>query len=151
MMDPRSSPDAHVWVGGDNRVHCESASPPLSVFGVLDTWYWAVTEERGFDSRQQCTVATLAGWLDNQLDWLCRHEMVADFAEDVQLLVRQLRPVTGERQSPIATCPRINDGRVCRAKLYEPDADGVIACPRCYYEWPRDKWIGHDDDCLMLA
>jgi hypothetical protein len=138
-----------VWLGGDGRVHRESDRPPLSVYGVLDLWYWSVSESRGFDSHGLGTVEALAGWLDTQLDWLARQDCVAEFFAAVDELVTQLRPVTGARQSPIATCPRTNEGRVCRAKLYEPDDDGVIACPRCYYEWPRDKWLGTDEDCLM--
>jgi hypothetical protein len=140
MRDPRSSADAHVWVGADGRVHRESQRPPLSVFGVLDCWYWDVTEARGFDSRQQTTVAGLCTWLGDQVGWLTSQECVVEFHEDVALLVGQLKPLTGGGQKPVAICPRVVDGRPCRSKLFEPDRDGVITCPRCHWDWPREKW-----------
>lgn len=142
MRDKRSKADACVWVGGDGRIHREPTYPPLSVCGVLEDWALDVVDARGFAPlRKPVTVAQLCTWLDNQLDWIAKQDCVVEFHRDILLLIAQLKPVTGGGQKAIAICPRVNDGRPCRAKLYEPDRDGVIACPRCFYEWPREKWL----------
>lgn len=134
MMDRRSSSDARVWVGGDGRVHREATNPPLSVFSVLDTWVWDVAEQRAFDHRQLVSVEAVCRWLDNQLDWICRHEAVADFHEDVRKLLGQLRPASGERSVRVGTCPE------CDAKLFAPKEGDTIVCMECGERWPRPKW-----------
>lgn len=149
MRDARSSITAKVWVGADGRIHKEDLNPVLSVQNVLDGLAFDVCDARGYDEHQQTTVAGLVTWLDAQLDWITRQPTVAGVYADLEQLLRQLRPVTGARQSPIAKCPRVNDGRICGSKLYEPDDAGVIRCPRCFHGWPRDKWIGDTEDCLV--
>jgi hypothetical protein len=135
MMDRRSSSDARVWVGGDGRVHREATNPPLSVFSVLDTWAWDVAEQRGFDHRQLVSVEAVCRWLDNQLDWICRHEAVADFHEDVRKLLGQLRPVTGDRCIQIGDCPE------CDTALFAPLQGDTITCVECGESWNKDRWL----------
>jgi len=152
MTDPRSSSVARVWRGADGRLHRESERPPLSVFGVLDTLAWEVAEARGFDGGHgQRDVAGLCRWLDNQLDWITREEMVVELDVALRRLVAQLRPVTGDPRRPIGSCPNtIDDGehtRECGTRLYAPLLGDTVACRACGRQWRSDEWM-HLGDLL---
>jgi len=144
MRDPRSSTDAKVWVGGDGRVHAESERPPLSVYGVLDTWAWDVAEQRGVDSHGQSTVDGLCIFLDTHLDWITRQDAVKDFHADLRRLLSQLMPATGDKRIALARCPNsIDEGehtRDCGANLYAPTRGSTIKCGACGRGWTRDSW-----------
>lgn len=145
MRDARSSPQAHVWMGSDGRVHRESLRPPLSVVNVLQTEAWAVAEVRGYTEAVPGDVGALCRWLTAQLDWLTRQDTVADTAHALRQLQAQLRPVTGDPRIWIATCPNtIDEGehtRTCGNNLYAPAKSDVIRCAACDRRWPRTKWV----------
>lgn len=148
MMDPRSSAEAHVWVGGDGRVHRESERPPLSVYSVLETEAFDIAELRGFDNPTCTTVQGFTSWLDTQLDWITRSEIVVDFAERIRELQSQLRPVTGDRRRQIGRCPntveRGEESEACGSPLYAPTEnakDDTIRCRACGQDWPRTEWL----------
>jgi hypothetical protein len=146
MTDRRSSPVARTWLGADGRLHCESERPPLSVHNVLDTAAWAIAEERGIDGPGvTATVDELTRWIDVQLDWATRNDIVTDLWADLRALLAQLKPVTGEPgRRRVGTCPNtIDEGdetRPCEAPLFAPLNSDVIKCRACGREWHRPEW-----------
>jgi hypothetical protein len=135
MTDPRSSAEAHVWVAADGRIHHEPEHPPLSVYGVLNTWAWDVTERRGYTSALPVTVHGLCVWLAQQLDWLTRQPDIVDFAGALHRLNGQLKPVTGERRIPIGRCT------ACGTRLHAPLHGDTVHCHNCDTSWPYSEWI----------
>ncbi len=135
MTDPRSSAQAHVWVGSDGRVHRESEHPPLSVYSVLDTWATDIAERRGYPRRTHDSVFDVCVWLAAQLDWITRQADVVDFHTDLHLLDRQLKPVTGARSIPIGRCT------TCRTRLHASPQDNTVTCNTCITTWTYKNWI----------
>ena len=147
MQDRRSSPVARTWLGGDGRLHRESERPPLSVLNVLDTICWDIAEQRavgGPDAASSLYVAELVRFIDAQLDWVTRHELVVEVWRPLRELQAQLRPVTGDKRALIGTCPNTLDegetSRECGAKLYAPTKGDTIKCAACGRMWPRPEW-----------
>lgn len=133
-----------VWFGADGRGHREDSRPVRSVPHTLASLADLIAEERDMACTAR-TVAELVRWLDGQLDWVTRQEMVTDFADDIRLLLRQLKPVTGEPgRRHIGICPNtIDEGettRPCNAKLYAPLRGDTITCTSCNRDWPRPEW-----------
>lgn len=149
MRDHRSSSEAHVWVGGDGRVHRESTRPPLSVYAVLEIEVYEVVELRSVslpDPRD--TVRDLVAFLDRHLDWLTRQENVAEFGRSVRRLVSQLKPVTGEPRVFLGFCPNVVDEVTCGRSLYIPSEftyHDTVVCGSCGWEWPPNDWIALGD------
>jgi len=143
MRDSRSSPDAHVWMGADRRVHSEDERPPLSVWSVLMIEAVDVAERREFTTPDADTdVADLVRWLDNQLDWLTRQDSVVEFASVVRQLLAQLKPVTGDARRLIGHCPTpLDEGRVCGVRLYAPADGDTVRCRACDTSWDGDYWL----------
>lgn len=141
VMDPRSSAEAHVWVGGDGRVHRESERPPLSVYSVLETEARDVAERRQIGDVSWGNVYELTFWLDRHLDWITRQDTVVDFAENLRALLSQLRPLTGDpKQKPFSRCPNTTGDLVCDGPLYAPKASSsIIHCTSCGRDWEREK------------
>jgi len=149
MRDPRSSAEAHVWVGADGRVHAESDRPPLSIWSVLDTIAWDVAA-RAMDGHGQGSVAGLCGWLDGQLDWLTRRADITALHGTLLSLLSQLKSATGEPMRRVGRCPNtIDSGDTtieCGAQLYArlngaQIATDPIRCRECGREWPRSEWL----------
>lgn len=146
LRDSRSSQTARVWVGGDGRVHREDESPGMSVRATLETWAVDVCELRGYEVRAR-HVHDMCSWLTSQLDWFARQESVVEFERDVSTLVRQLRPMTGDRRYPIGRCTQeFDDESVCGARLFAPTTGDTISCGRCDAEWPRSTWLDLGDE-----
>lgn len=147
VRDWRSTRVAQVWVGSDGKVHCEPERPPLSVPAELWTLAVHVADARTMTGPTHMNVATIAAWLDGQLDWVTRQEGVAAFARVVRELVTQLRPLTGEpRPKRVGTCPNTVDGesehpRECAAPLFVPLKSDTIRCNVCGREWEREEWL----------
>lgn len=147
MRDWRSARDACVWVGSDGKVHRESERPPLSVPAELYTLAVHVAHARTMTGPTHLDVATVAAWLDGQLDWVTRQDGVSAFARVVRELVVQLRPLTGEpRAKRIGLCPNTLDDegehtRECAAPLFAPLKSDVIRCNACGREWKREQWL----------
>lgn len=147
MRDPRSSRDAHTWLGGDGRLHLESERPPLSVYGALDTIAWDIAEQRDVDGpATNLPVADLCRFVDRHLDWLTRQMLVVEVRDQLRELQSQLRPVTGDpAPRHIGLCPNtVDDGehsRECGARLYAPLRGDRIECRQCGREWPRTEWL----------
>ncbi|MEU6181182.1 hypothetical protein [Streptomyces coeruleorubidus] len=81
-------PSADEVLSGDDQVG------PVPVVGVLSAWSDLVSEE----ARQKPvsrTVSTLTQYLVSNVEWACRQEWVADFAEELEGLLRTLRKVSG--------------------------------------------------------
>jgi len=145
MMDRRSSSVARTWRGADGRLYREQERPPLSVANVLDTLAWGIAEEQGTAGPAPgTTVEDLARWIDNRLNWACRHELIVEVAGDLRGLQAQLRPVTGDQRVRIGLCPNtIDEGetsRDCGASLYAPAKGDTIRCGACGRRWPRPEW-----------
>ena len=133
-----------VWFGADGRGHREESRPVRSVPYTLASLAELIAEERDMTIGAR-SVRTLVAWLDNQLDWVTRHELVTDFAADIRALLGQLKPVTGDpSRRHIGYCPNtIDQGdetRTCSAKLYAPLRDDTITCQSCGRQWPRPEW-----------
>lgn len=148
MRDPRSSPVARTWLGADGRLHRESERPPCSVRGVLDTVAWDIAEQRGVDGpSDRADVPMLARWIDAQLDWVTRHELVVEVAAELRRILAQLKPVTGDGRRKIGRCPNtldVDDEHTvtCDATLYAPTNGGdSIRCGACGRTWPRSEWL----------
>lgn len=135
-----------VWYGRDGRGHSEQERPPWSVPATLAGLVFLVAEERGMDQLGMGTVADMVRWLDGQMDWITRQDMVTDFRDLLRTLVVQLRLATGD-PSPrhIGLCPNtVDDGeqtRECGARLYAPLKGDSIQCRTCSREWPRSEWL----------
>lgn len=133
-----------VWYGADGRGHSEQDNPPRSIPGALAGLAGLIAEERASDGTQSRNVHTLVRWIDHQMDWLTRQELVSDVHRELHELVAQLRAVTGDPRSRIGTCPNtIDEGehsRECGAKLYAPTRGDTITCAACGRRWPRPEW-----------
>jgi hypothetical protein len=134
-----------VWYGADGRPHSEQERPVRSVPGTLASLAHLVAEERDIRPPATRDVAELVRWLDGQMDWITRQELVADFYRDLRDLQAQLRPVTGDRRARIGTCPNTVDGesehpRECGAPLHAPTRGDSISCGSCGRVWHRPEW-----------
>jgi len=133
-----------VWYGADGRGHSEEERPPRSIPAALGALTSLIAEERAITPTTARTVPELARWLDQQLDWLTRQELVVDVVTELRELEAQLKPVTGDQRSRIGTCPNTLDegehSRECGAPLYAPTRGDTIVCRACLREWPRPAW-----------
>lgn len=135
-----------VWYGADGRAHSEEARPPRSIPGTLDALAGWVAEEREIKPPEKRSVPDLALWLDQQLDWITRQELVVDIAQDLRRLHTQLKPVTGDQRVKVGECPvTIDQGAhtiECGTPLYAPTKGDTIICPNpaCGGKWPRPEW-----------
>lgn len=147
MTDRRSSATAKAWIGADKRVHLEHERPPLSVHAELETLVWDVAEQRGLgDPDSWLDVFDLVRYIDTNLDWITRNQIVVDIHAVLRKLVAQLRPATGEPgRRHIGLCPNtVDDGdhsRECGARLYAPLRGDSIECHACNRVWPRSEWL----------
>lgn len=129
----RSPANDHVLALGDSRTVQVTDTDPCSAEAVLRQWVMWVWDERyddealdGKDYRKRrrelpTTVHSAAVWLDNQLDWLTRHEIISDFHLELRELRRQLRNATGGKgQPPVGHCIEILTTGECRAPIYMP-------------------------------
>lgn len=136
-----------VWRGRDGRGHQESPKPPRSVSKTLASIADLIADERGMTQPQTRDVHDLIRWIDGQMDWLTRQEMVTDVYDDLGALVAQMRPVTGDPgRKRVGECPnQIGEGdkvRECKTPLFAPLKGDVIACanPACKRKWYRPDW-----------
>lgn len=153
MQDPRSSPDARIWLGRDGRVHAESERPPLSVYGVLSTLSWSIAEHRGVSGPDDHDdVYALVRYIDRNIDYVTRYETLAvEVGTSLRDLIGQLRPVTGDARRKIGTCPAvvaqddIEGGEPipvrCDAPLFVPLTGSTVTCPACPAEWEAEEWM----------
>lgn len=138
---------------------------PCAAPAILQSWVRYVWEER-FDAAaleqpdylqrvrellaSATNVNTAAAWLDRQLDWLTRQEVITEFHEELRELRSALRNV-GSRRVKIGHCPNtIDEGqrtRECGAALFVPLYSDVITCwaPDCRRRWTRDQWLALGD------
>jgi hypothetical protein len=157
LRDPRSSQDAHVWVGGDGRVHGESERPPMSVYGTLNTLGWMIADQlrvSGPDDHddEYALVRYLSRWLSHS----AKHEdLIVEIDTQVRALQGQLRPVTGDGRKYIGDCPVVvpdpdldpedadgADPVSCDARLYAPlSLDEDLVCHACGARWGYDEWV----------
>lgn len=152
MRDPGSGTTAKVWLAADGRVHREDENPPRGVFNELLTYAVDVCERRGFERHGCASVPELCVWLAKHLDWMVRQDSIVEFHTAMARLVRQLRPVTGERRIGIGKCGE------CGARLYAPTqvtvdpALGIVAycdvifCSGCEAQWQRSDWLNLGDE-----
>jgi hypothetical protein len=157
LRDPRSSQDAHIWVGGDGRVHREDERPPLSVFGTLSTLCWEVAEHRGVSGPDDHDdVYALIRFLRRWLPYAARHEeLIVEIDDRVRALQGQLRPMTGDGRRFVGLCPvavfdpdldpedaDTADPTFCDARLYAPlSFDESLVCFACGASWGYEEWI----------
>src|SRR5690606_7071 len=110
-----------VWYGADGRAHTEQTRPVRSVPGTLAAIGHLLAEERDA-TPPRGGVPDLIRWIDGQLGWLTRTDLVVDVYDDLRALRAQLRPVTGDARKRIGTCPNLPEGaeQLCGAPLYAP-------------------------------
>lgn len=135
-----------VWLGKDGRAHAEQENPVRSVPFTLAALAELVAEERGITPLATRDVHELCRWLDKQLDWLTRQELVVDVWDDLRALDRQMKPLTGEPgRRHVGKCPVVLDQgehtRECGTKLYAPLRGDTIECQGCGETWPREQWL----------
>lgn len=172
-----------VWYGRDGRGHSEQENPARSVPLTLSALAEMIAEERGqtpprVEPRRQhrieypqCHLAWIGGrahpeppppdlmheiirWLDNQMDWITRHDLVVEFRDDLRTLVKQLMPVTGDpHQRSIGLCPNVIDEgsvtRECRTRLYANPKGSDVSCTACGRRWEGDELLRLGD--LLVA
>lgn len=134
-----------VWYGRDGRGHSEQEKPPRSIPSALSSLAGLVAEERDMTAPTSRDVPKLIRWIDGQLDWITRHDLVVDVYEDLRGLAAQLKPVTGDpARRRIGLCPNtIDEGettRQCSTALYAPQDSDTIRCTACDRKWLRPEW-----------
>ena len=136
---PNPSPAARTWP--------QDQLGRLSVASVLDSWVrdWRDTRGRG-EHAPEPTVAVLAEWLNNRLDWACdEHPAVDDYAAELRDLVTVLRRITGQSKPrpehldvPCRRCDLLD--------LHRPTAgDYWSECASCgdlMTEAEYHRWVG---------
>lgn len=143
-----------VWYGRDGRGHTEQENPARSVPATLAALAGLVAEERDTTPPATRTVHELTRWLDNNMDWITRQDLVTDFRDDLRALVKQLMPVTGDpgRRS-IGLCPNVIDEgtvtRECRTRLYAQLKGDNVTCTVCERRWEGDELLRLGD--LLVA
>ena len=139
----RSPANDHILAIRDPRSTRLEPGDPHSVPGVLAAWVGLLIEERSLIPPAR-TVADMARFLDNHLDYLTREDWVEDFAEELRALHSQLRAI-GQQRRRIGLCPNtVDEGdttRQCGAGLYAPLYSDVIKCHACGREWQRADWL----------
>lgn len=112
----------------------------VSVAQVLDAWArdWTDTRSKG-ERLPLPTVAVLARWLSDRLDWACdEHPAVDEFAAELAETLAALRGVHGLtrlRHRLPAPCPDC-DMRV----LYRDDGADYIECGSCHRLWTEEEY-----------
>lgn len=122
----RSPAADHVIAMRD--VRDASSAPALLRSWVLWTWdeRYDNTALNEPDYRQRrselpTTVTDCAVWLDRQLDWLTRHEIITDFHAELKELRRTLRIKIGlGGQRPVGHCIEILETGECRTPIFMP-------------------------------
>ncbi len=152
----RSPANDHVIAMTDRRSAEFEDGDPLSAPVVLGEWVRLVWEQRyevtALDQPDYLkrlaalprTVEAMCLWLDRQLDWVSRQEVVADMQDEMRELHRQLRSATGNGgQPPVGWCIAIVDGAECGEPIFmprdlpprAPDEPirtlPTLECPRC--------------------
>lgn len=158
---PRSPANDHIVAMRDVRSGVAvRPGDPRSAPAVLRAWVTYVWDERYDDEALDWPdyrvrraalpfgVPEMAAWLDRQLDWITRHEVVADFHAELRAVHASLRAV-GSRRSKVGRCPNtIDEGtttRECSALLFAPLHGDVIRCYACDREWQRHEWLSLGD------
>jgi hypothetical protein len=129
---------------GHGRHHLVDQVGTIAVASILDTWVRDWAELRG-DHLPVPTVASLAGWMRERLDWACdEHPAIDDWAAEMRALVGSLRAATGQRtdRRVIGRCPTVDEdsGQPCGATLTADPWIDIIECPRCSTRWDRAQW-----------
>lgn len=150
VYGPQRPPGAYVekrevWFGSDGKAYREESDPARSVPHVLGSWTQLIAEERDIKPGTG-DVGDLCVWLDRNLDWITRQDWVADLADDLRGLTRQLRAANGDGGSrPVGLCPNtIDEGvhtRACGANLFAPLRGDTIECQACGRKWLREEWL----------
>lgn len=152
----RSPANDHIVAMRDARTAMAvRPGDPRSAPAILRAWVLAVWDERYDDdaldqpdyrSRRAAlpiAVPDAARWLDSQIDWLTRQEMVGEFHAELAALRSQLRSI-GSRRYKIGDCPNtIDEGdrtRECGAPLFAPLHSDEIRCFACGRLWARPDW-----------
>jgi hypothetical protein len=153
---PRSPANDHILSMRDARTTQVVPSDPAAAPAVLREWVLYVWDER-YDSdalnrpdyRERraalpTEVEPAAAWLDQQLDWLTRRDIIADLFGELRTLHSRLRSI-GDRRRSVGACPNMvgeaGARRRCEAKLFAPWRGDVIRCWQCHREWPREDWL----------
>ncbi|NKZ03744.1 hypothetical protein [Actinomadura latina] len=112
---------------------------------VLSSWCEMIIDERGAMRLGRLDVQTLTSFLQAHLDWLARHEAVADFAEEMAALVadakRALDPARG-RTVDLGRCATDGCGGTVRATV-GAGGQGAVPQVRCDagHSWQPRQWL----------
>lgn len=167
----RSPASDRVIALKDFRTTQLDESDPYSVAGLLRGWVLWVWEERYDDAaldqpdyRQRraelpTTVDAAAVWLDRNLDWLTRNEIIIDFYAELKELRRQLRSATGNGGGrPVGRCMEILADGECRAPIFMPKGESprapdepIVTLPELTCGECGSKYSGHRLVLLKVA
>lgn len=123
----------HVMAMRDARTVQVDRTDPCSATAILRAWVTYVWDERydsaALDRRDYrhrrrnlpASVDTAVVWLDRQLDWLTRQEVIIELDSELRELHRQLRAATGGAPSrPVGHCIEILAIGECGTPIYMP-------------------------------
>lgn len=130
---PRSPANDHVIAMGDPRTVQIEDLDPCSAKAILRQWVLWVWDERYDDEALNradyrarrhelpTDVPGAAAWLDQQLDWLTRRDIITEFHSELRELRRQLRSATGRGgQRPVGHCIEILANGECKTPIFMP-------------------------------
>lgn len=132
------------WPGGvcldDSVVEVRSA-----MVEVLASWCLMIVAERGTAGPGQRTVECLAAYLRAHLDWLAAHAAAADFAGEIDQLVKSARDVVGPAAKPdieLGPCATPDCGTVVRATVGHGDESAAyqVIC-EAGHVWQPGQWL----------
>ena len=152
----RSPANDHIVAMRDARTSVAMRpGDPRSAPAILRSWVLNVWDERYDDDaldapdyrRRRATlpiaVVDCARWLDKEIDWISRQEMVSEFYTELASLRSALRSI-GSRRYKIGECPNTIDlgdtTRQCGVLLFAPLDGDTISCWACGRRWPRPEW-----------
>jgi hypothetical protein len=147
----RSPANDHVVAMRDARTVHLLPGDPRSAPATLQAWVLYVWETHydndALDRPDYLTrlrelptrVDSAAAWLDQQLDWLTRQEIITEFHDELRALHSALRSA-GTRRRPVGPCP------LCGVALFVPLYGDMITCwtPGCG-KWARAQWLALGD------
>jgi hypothetical protein len=132
---------------GENRPTKGSPPVPLNLdahdfltemHATVVSWVRLVTEERNLHGPDRDLLPALTSWLLHQLDWLCGHEAVGDFADEVRDLSRKADALAGTRPgwhklpAPCPACGATSLGRW--------DGADEVGCQTCGERWAEQQY-----------
>jgi hypothetical protein len=143
--------------GGEQGLPFASGATEASALMVSSVVYWArqVADARASIWEIPNTLAGVAGWLSNRLDWLRALVFAGDAYSQIDRAICRARSVIDlpphRTRFPVGPCPEIIDARYCAFQVvaYVPVRVGIEPavmrcrnpdCRRHHEPWPTESW-----------